>query len=60
MRIGDTWYRTIWVADDGRSVDVIDQRFLPHSFQIMRLATVEQAAHAISEMVVRGAPLIGA
>ncbi|MEE4271503.1 MAG: S-methyl-5-thioribose-1-phosphate isomerase, partial [Thermoanaerobaculales bacterium] len=39
---------------------VIDQRFLPHSFQIMRLATVEQAAHAISEMVVRGAPLIGA
>jgi methylthioribose-1-phosphate isomerase len=60
MRIGDTWYRTIWVADDGRSVDVIDQRFLPHSFQIMRLATVEQAAYAISEMVVRGAPLIGA
>jgi methylthioribose-1-phosphate isomerase len=60
MRIGDTWYRTIWLADDGRSVDVIDQRFLPHSFQIMRLATVEQAAYAISEMVVRGAPLIGA
>ena len=60
MRIGDTWYRTIWLADDGRSVDVIDQRFLPHSFQIMRLATVEQAAYAINEMVVRGAPLIGA
>jgi methylthioribose-1-phosphate isomerase len=60
MRIGDQWYRTIWVADDGRSVDVIDQRALPYSFEIMRLATVEQAAHAISEMVVRGAPLIGA
>ena len=60
MRIGETWYRTIWVADDGRSVDVIDQRALPYSFEIMRLATVEQAAHAISEMVVRGAPLIGA
>jgi methylthioribose-1-phosphate isomerase len=60
MRIGDTWYRTIWLAEDGRSVDVIDQRALPHSFEIMRLATVEQAAHAISEMVVRGAPLIGA
>ncbi len=60
MRINDRWYRTIWVADDGRSVDVIDQRALPYSFEIMRLATVEQAAHAITEMVVRGAPLIGA
>jgi methylthioribose-1-phosphate isomerase len=60
MRIGDTWYRTIWVAEDGRSVDVIDQRALPYSFEVMRLATVEQAAYAISEMVVRGAPLIGA
>ena len=60
MRIGDTWYRTIWLADDGISVDVIDQRFLPHSFRIMRLATLDQAAFAIREMVVRGAPLIGA
>jgi methylthioribose-1-phosphate isomerase len=60
MRINGTWYRTIWLADDGVSVDVIDQRALPHSFEIMRLATVEQAAHAIREMVVRGAPLVGA
>ncbi len=60
MRIAGTWYRTIWLADDGRSVDVIDQRALPHNFEIMRLGTVEQAAYAISEMVVRGAPLIGA
>ncbi len=41
-------------------MDVIDQRALPFSFEIMRLTTVEQAAFAISEMVVRGAPLIGA
>jgi len=60
MRIAGEWYRTIRVADDGRSVDVIDQRALPFSFEIMRLTTVEQAAFAISEMVVRGAPLIGA
>jgi methylthioribose-1-phosphate isomerase len=60
MRIGSTWYRTIWLADDQRSVDVIDQRALPHSFEMMRLATVDQAAFAIREMVVRGAPLIGA
>jgi methylthioribose-1-phosphate isomerase len=60
MRIAGEWYRTIRLADDGRSVDVIDQRALPFSFEIMRLATVEQAAYAISEMVVRGAPLIGA
>jgi len=60
MRIAGTWYRTIWLAEDGRSVDVIDQRALPHNFEIIRLGTVEQAAYAISEMVVRGAPLIGA
>ncbi len=52
--------RTIWPGDDGRTVDVIDQTKLPHALEVARLATVEDAARAIEEMVVRGAPLIGA
>ena len=60
MRIGDTWYRTIWPAEDGTAVEIIDQTLLPHVFEIRRLRSVEDAAEAIRTMRVRGAPLIGA
>ena len=60
MKIGDKHYRTIWLGDDGWSVAVIDQTLLPHAFELMRLTNVAEAAAAISTMVVRGAPLIGA
>ena len=60
MKIDGRPYRTIWLADDGWSVEIIDQTRLPHDFAIARLATVEEAAHAIRAMLVRGAPLIGA
>ena len=53
-------YRTIWLADDGETVEIIDQTRLPHEFIVERLETMEQAVHAISAMLVRGAPLIGA
>jgi methylthioribose-1-phosphate isomerase len=53
-------YRTIWLNADGTSVDVIDQRWLPHEFRIATLSSVEDAAMAIRDMWVRGAPLIGA
>ncbi|MEM1059977.1 MAG: S-methyl-5-thioribose-1-phosphate isomerase [Verrucomicrobiota bacterium] len=52
--------RTIWLEEDGWSVRVIDQRRLPHHFETLRLTTPGDAADAIREMVVRGAPLIGA
>jgi methylthioribose-1-phosphate isomerase len=60
MRIDGVPYRTIWVADDGWGVEIIDQTRLPHRFETMRLETLEDAAAAIREMRVRGAPLIGA
>jgi methylthioribose-1-phosphate isomerase len=60
MRVGETHYRSIWVGGDGRSVEIIDQTKLPHEFEIVTLATVEDAARAIETMQVRGAPLIGA
>jgi methylthioribose-1-phosphate isomerase len=50
-------YRTIFPADAG--VDVIDQTQLPFTFVTRRLRSVEDAATAISDMIVRGAPLIG-
>ncbi len=60
MKIDGKPYRTIWVADDGWSVEIIDQTWLPHRFETLRLTTADQAAHAIKSMQVRGAPLIGA
>ncbi len=60
MKISGQPYRTIWVCDDGWSVGIIDQTLLPHRFETLTLATVEDAARAILTMQVRGAPLIGA
>jgi methylthioribose-1-phosphate isomerase len=53
-------YRTIWVAADGWSLQIIDQTRLPHELVIVPLKNVEDTARAIKTMQVRGAPLIGA
>ena len=55
----DKTFRTIWTTED-RFVEVIDQRMLPHQFSVVKLETYEDAVEAIKEMIVRGAPLIGA
>ena len=60
MNIDGKHYRTIWLNDDGRSVEIIDQTKLPFVFETVTLRTLEDAARAISTMQVRGAPLIGA
>ena len=60
MKVDGKPMRTIWVEPDGWSVGIIDQTALPHQFVTTRLTTLEQTAHAISAMLVRGAPLIGA
>jgi len=59
MRIDGQDFRTIWLSADGDGVEVIDQTRLPHRFEIVSLKTAEQAAAAIRDMTVRGAPLIG-
>jgi methylthioribose-1-phosphate isomerase len=54
-------FRTIWLKpDDDTVVQIIDQRMLPHEFVIRDLTGWRECAHAIREMLVRGAPLIGA
>jgi methylthioribose-1-phosphate isomerase len=60
MKVGDTHYRSIWLAGDGHTVRIIDQTRLPHEFVFIDLTTLEQAAISIRDMWVRGAPLIGA
>lgn len=59
MKIDGTPYRTIW-QDAGGTVQVIDQRWLPHELRIAPLLTRADFATAIRDMWVRGAPLIGA
>jgi methylthioribose-1-phosphate isomerase len=60
MKVDGRPYRTIWVKNDGWSVEIIDQTRMPHRFETVTLTTVAEAAHAIQAMLVRGAPLIGA
>src|SRR6476620_1902767 len=60
MKVDGKHFRSIWRERDGWSVGAIDQRRLPHEFIVAKLATCEDAALAIRDMLVRGAPLIGA
>ena len=59
MKIKGIETRSIWPTTDG-FVEVIDQTKLPHGFGTVRITSMAAAARAISTMVVRGAPLIGA
>ena len=59
MNVDGTPYRTIWLGADGTSVEIIDQTRFPHEFVTVRLNSLDDAARAIRDMQVRGAPLIG-
>ncbi|MEM9726114.1 MAG: S-methyl-5-thioribose-1-phosphate isomerase [Pseudomonadota bacterium] len=58
MRVNGRAMRPIFVEDG--AVKIIDQRKLPFALEIAALATEADAARAIADMAVRGAPLIGA
>jgi len=59
--MADNDFRTIWLKrDDPSIVQIIDQRRLPHEYRVHDLQTWRDGVVAIQEMVVRGAPLIGA
>jgi methylthioribose-1-phosphate isomerase len=60
MNVDGKPYRTIWLGEDRTSVCVIDQTRLPHRFEVTRWRNVQDVAAGIRDMVVRGAPLIGA
>jgi len=50
--------RTIWWEDN--QVKMIDQRILPLKYEILSYSDYRAVAEAITDMVVRGAPAIGA
>ena len=60
MKVDGKPTRSIWLEPDGWSVGIVDQTLLPHRFATARLTSLDDAAHAIRAMQVRGAPLIGA
>ena len=61
MVLQNKYYRTIWLNEDSSGdVCVLDQRELPFSIKILSLRNLEDAASAIENMAVRGAPQIGA
>jgi methylthioribose-1-phosphate isomerase len=59
MKVNGQHYRTIWLNGGGWAVDIIDQTRFPHVFATVTLRSPEEAAAAIKDMLVRGAPLIG-
>jgi methylthioribose-1-phosphate isomerase len=59
MRVNGEPMRTIRPSGRG-GVVIIDQTKLPHALLTRELTSLDEAAHAIKAMLVRGAPLIGA
>jgi len=59
MLVNGKPFRTIWINENDQ-VQIIDQTLLPHEFKTVTLKTADDAATAIADMLVRGAPLIGA
>lgn len=60
MKIDGTHFRSLWWNHDAAVLEIIDQRWLPHELVIQPVATMPDFVDAITEMRVRGAPLIGA
>lgn len=58
MKVNGRHYRTVWMEDS--VVKMIDQLRLPYEFRIHECRTYRETADAIRNMVVRGAPAIGA
>lgn len=60
MKVDGKHYRSIWFNQETDTVQIIDQRWLPHEFVVVDLVSRADFAASISDMWVRGAPLIGA
>jgi len=58
MKVEGKDRRSLWFEDD--SLVFIDQRKLPFKLEFFTAKTVDEVAFAIKDMVVRGAPAIGA
>ena len=59
MKIKGKLVRSLTPVAEELAIDIIDQTALPHAYRLLRLRSLDAAAHAIRVMQVRGAPLIG-
>ena len=57
MKVKNKKFSTIWVENN--QVKIIDQTKLPFEFKVQKLKSLNDFCRAISDMKVRGAPLIG-
>ncbi len=53
-------FRTVWFDAENNAVQLIEQRLLPHQFEISATRDFRATATAIRDMIVRGAPAIAA
>ncbi len=61
MKVNGKTYQTIWLDEkDPVQINFINQNYLPFRFVVEKLKTSEEVYHAILDMKLRGAPLIGA
>ena len=60
MNIDGIPTRTLRAHPEQRAIAIIDQTRLPHALHWVHVRSLDEAAHAIRAMQVRGAPLIGA
>jgi len=58
MKVKGKEYRALWFED--KQLKFIDQRKLPYKLEFFTAKNVDDVAFAIKDMVVRGAPAIGA
>jgi len=58
MKINDSDYRTVWMEEN--IIKTINQPILPDKFEIIELNNYVEVADAITTMIIRGAPAIGA
>ncbi|MEE9409440.1 MAG: S-methyl-5-thioribose-1-phosphate isomerase, partial [Candidatus Heimdallarchaeota archaeon] len=52
--------RSVEWNEESNSLQLIDQRLIPFRISFVQLSSVEEISSAIKQMVVRGAPAIGA
>jgi translation initiation factor eIF-2B subunit alpha/methylthioribose-1-phosphate isomerase len=60
---GEVWtedYRAVWYDRPSNEIRFIDQRIIPERFELFIAKNYGEVTYALSEMVVRGAPAIGA
>jgi S-methyl-5-thioribose-1-phosphate isomerase len=60
MKINGKDYRTVWFDKETNTVKMINQPLLADKFEIIDLKDYKEVANAITTMIVRGSPAIGA